>query len=50
VGPGNINYTFSQWQGLGLDRTSALRPVETLGSLPSGATGFVKTDYGAQGD
>jgi Right handed beta helix region len=50
LGPGNTNYTFSQWQGLGNDRNSALRPVGTLGSLGDAATPFVMSDYGAQGD
>jgi hypothetical protein len=50
LGPGNTNYTFSQWRGVGNDPTSVLRPVGTLGSLPTGATPFVMSYYGAQGD
>jgi hypothetical protein len=50
LGPGNTNHTFRQWQGLGNDRTSTLRPVGTLGSLGDAATPFVMSDYGAQGD
>jgi hypothetical protein len=50
LGPGNTNYTFREWQGLGNDRNSVLRPVGTLGLLGDGATPFVMSDYGAQGD
>ena len=50
LGPGNTNYTFREWQGLGNDRNSVLRPVGTLGSLGGAATPFVMSDYGAQGD
>jgi len=50
LGPGNTNYTFREWQGLGNDRNSVLRPVGTLGSLGDGATPFVMSDYGAQAD
>jgi hypothetical protein len=49
VGPGNTSYTFAEWQALGNDRNSTLRPVATLGSLDDGAARFIMTDYGAQG-
>jgi parallel beta-helix repeat protein len=50
LGSGNTNYTFREWQELGNDRNSVLRPVGTLGSLGDGATPFVMSDYGARGD
>jgi hypothetical protein len=50
LGPGNATYTFARWQDLGNDRTGRLLPAGSQGSLPSGATPFVMSDYGAQSD
>jgi hypothetical protein len=47
LGPGNVAYTFAQWQNLGHDRTGRTLPVTSLGSLPGDAKPFVVSDYGA---
>lgn len=49
VGPGNAHYKFAQWQDQGQDRTGRVLPVDSPGSLPSDATTFVKSQYGAVG-
>jgi hypothetical protein len=50
IGPGNNGYTFAQWQDLGNDRTGRVLPEASHGSLPSGATPFVMSDYGTTAD
>ncbi|HEY6795291.1 MAG TPA: right-handed parallel beta-helix repeat-containing protein [Kineosporiaceae bacterium] len=47
LGPGNLRYTFAQWEALGHDRTSRALPAISRGLLPSDANPFVITDYGA---
>ncbi len=47
LGPGNNRYTFDQWKALGNDRDGSTRPATSTGSLPSGATSFRPSPYGA---
>jgi hypothetical protein len=47
LGPGNVRYTFAQWQGLGHDRTGRVLQVATHGLLPVGSKPFAMSDYGA---